>query len=244
MIVTKNAVYLHVPKTGGHWMRRVLESKTEYWIEHGVPTEKDMRPYVFSFVRNPWDWHVSGYFYLASGSEVNEIKYKSIIDSLLNVSTKDHAKGFDAFLNLVCHYNEAEIKKWIQFSKLRKMVELSKINMLHNPVLMHQALKRDVVYATTLNWLGSNTSLYEVFYNRYCKVSTHIGKYENLRNDFLEFTRMAGDLDPVVEKAIIKHPGVNVTKKRVDYRKCYNDSQIELVYNTTRFLDQYGYTFK
>ena len=68
MIVTENFVYVHVSRSGGTFLNKlILEQfpearKIQY---HGqlrdLPDEYAELP-VIGFVRNPWDWYVSMYF--------------------------------------------------------------------------------------------------------------------------------------------------------------------------------------
>lgn len=74
MLITKQFVFVHIPKTGGEFLRQACARHLPGdWIvstdiaKHGVdteiPTEYRHLPR-FSLVRNPWDWHVSWYHYL------------------------------------------------------------------------------------------------------------------------------------------------------------------------------------
>jgi hypothetical protein len=66
MIVTEDFVFVHVPKTGGQFLRAAIE-KTCYVVPTDLPyhaaysllpAEYRDRPAI-AFVRNPWDWYVS-----------------------------------------------------------------------------------------------------------------------------------------------------------------------------------------
>jgi hypothetical protein len=65
MIFDKNFVFIHIPKTGGTWMRHACKQLPTYQGEINnhisvtrVPTEHRNKP-VFAIARNPWDWYVS-----------------------------------------------------------------------------------------------------------------------------------------------------------------------------------------
>src|ERR671925_190022 len=72
MFITRQFVFLHVPKTGGAFIRGVCEDhlpegsivELDKWEPHGsydeIPSEFDQLPRL-SFARNPWDWYVSWY---------------------------------------------------------------------------------------------------------------------------------------------------------------------------------------
>ena len=73
MILSEHFVFLHLPKTGGSFVRELC---THYappaWkvrlldhhpTIHDIPSEYANLP-IFGFVRNPFDWYVSWYTYL------------------------------------------------------------------------------------------------------------------------------------------------------------------------------------
>jgi len=73
MIVSKHFVFIHVPKTGGSFIRKILlEKAPEDWdlreISGHVPISEVPEEYAglpaFAFVRNPFDWYVSWYTFL------------------------------------------------------------------------------------------------------------------------------------------------------------------------------------
>ena len=66
MIIADKFVFVHVPKTGGTWVRRVLERGPEAWKVrviypgHHCLAGVDVGSRLpFAFVRNPWDWNIS-----------------------------------------------------------------------------------------------------------------------------------------------------------------------------------------
>lgn len=75
MLVTRHFAFLHVPKTGGSFVRRALTEglPPEWFLDvpgpdphlgwEQLPTAASRLP-VLSFVRNPWDWYVSWYHYM------------------------------------------------------------------------------------------------------------------------------------------------------------------------------------
>lgn len=85
MILDDKCVILHMPKTGGVFIRLLLEKhygdqvrlasgktfddRSVRWAQHHsldeVPPEKGHLP-VFGVVRNPWDWYVSWYHFFMS----------------------------------------------------------------------------------------------------------------------------------------------------------------------------------
>jgi hypothetical protein len=68
MIITPYFVFLHVPKTGGSWVKSTIPDEwcvarlRDHESHSNVPDEYADLP-VLAFVRNPWDWYVSHYSY-------------------------------------------------------------------------------------------------------------------------------------------------------------------------------------
>ncbi|MGB5831145.1 MAG: hypothetical protein WBG92_04050 [Thiohalocapsa sp.] len=73
MILSKYFVFIHFPKTGGEFIRKILfDTAPREWdlrdVGHHasitrIPDQYRKMP-VFGFVRNPFDWYVSWYAYL------------------------------------------------------------------------------------------------------------------------------------------------------------------------------------
>lgn len=73
MYITDGFVFLHLPKTGGTWMRHAFDAADMKWTHHPsfntihlpagyIPPEHEHKP-AFVLVRNPWDWWVSHFNY-------------------------------------------------------------------------------------------------------------------------------------------------------------------------------------
>jgi hypothetical protein len=82
VLITSRFVFIHVPKTGGDFLRRLClkhlpaeEVVPHEVAKHGpdtdIPPAADALPR-FALVRNPWDWHVSWYHYLAGSGRPEE----------------------------------------------------------------------------------------------------------------------------------------------------------------------------
>ena len=64
----KIGLYIHIPRTGGTFLRSYFadSAPTIKQVGHDRLSELDfdLTPYFkFAFIRNPWDWYVSRYFY-------------------------------------------------------------------------------------------------------------------------------------------------------------------------------------
>lgn len=96
VILKDGSVFLHIPKTGGTWVTRILRElgamqcslghrhanwshllapgnqgagrKAEYWLKRGLHLRTRPRPFTFCFVRHPLDWYESFYSYKSQPS--------------------------------------------------------------------------------------------------------------------------------------------------------------------------------
>jgi hypothetical protein len=92
MIRTKHFVFIHLPKTGGSFVRRIcheyapLEWQVQIFDEHltryDIPAAYQSLP-ILGFIRNPYSWYVSAYYYLKKKGD-NEI-----FNQISNQGTKD-----------------------------------------------------------------------------------------------------------------------------------------------------------
>lgn len=82
MLITTRFVFVHIPKTGGDFIRRIClrHLPADSIVAHGIakhgpdveiPEEHRGLPR-FALVRNPWDWHVSWYHYLLGSGRPDE----------------------------------------------------------------------------------------------------------------------------------------------------------------------------
>ena len=145
MILSEHFVFLHLPKTGGSFVRELC---THYappaWkvrLLDNHPTIRDIPPEyanlpIFGFVRNPFDWYVSWYTYLRKRrndpffNRVSEGGSKSFGETLRTVFETDIAgmlgrnclftdSPFGCYLNYVFGNNLREIRLG-KFESLRE----------------------------------------------------------------------------------------------------------------------------
>jgi hypothetical protein len=69
LLITDRFVFVHTPKTGGWFIKRVCQEHLDCRLEdtHATYDRAPDLP-IFSVVRNPWDWYVSWFhWHLESG---------------------------------------------------------------------------------------------------------------------------------------------------------------------------------
>ena len=232
MIVTGNAVYLHNPKTGGTWLKYVLEPITVTVIEHHIIQHPQLHNNIFSFVRNPWDWYVSHYLFLTGGSEKFKKTYP-IKPPLLQ------ALPDQTFTSFVCALTKPDKKfkkKAYNVYRILKQIKPAEELYLH--------LDPDPEGILLTRRLEEDSSMYKIMCDAYVKPAFRVGMYEHLRRDAREMITISNDnTDEVMERLVQSDP-INITTNKQNYRQYYNDETRQLVALTSKdIIDQYGYEF-
>ena len=96
-------IFVHIPKCGGNSVNKFIRRKNISVIDHNIRAKnfkylkdrvaENLKGYVFTFSRNPWDRLVSAYFYLRQGGYITKDKidydkylshYSTFEDMVLN----------------------------------------------------------------------------------------------------------------------------------------------------------------
>ncbi len=146
-VILKNSVFLHIPKTGGVWVRRMLnkqdlevkeirsrggnessEGSANSW--HTVPTwDKDYRarPYRFCFVRNPLTWHKSYWSFRASKNNWNPV---NVFDTRCKSGT------FHEYISKVLYYYPDGYLSWLYEYYTSHCVYVGKVEFLAESLIV------------------------------------------------------------------------------------------------------------
>lgn len=230
MIETGNAIYLHIPKTAGTWIRAVLDPVKINWVDHGIITQSSAKP-VFAFARDPWDWHVSFYHFLQQGSETfTKIHKKSIAPPEIQALPVNHS--FSDFIKYVCSPTTEYKTRVLSIHKVRAAVF----------GITGDAIKAENQVITS--WQNSNQSYYQHIYNLYTAYTSKVADQSNIVNDMIELTKSVGDLTDEVYSNIMNTSPINVTDIRPDRRSFYTDETAELVRKScASIIANHNYTF-
>jgi len=231
MILTDKSVFLHIPKTGGMWVRHVLEpiaigpfNPQESIHPITVPAEHANKDR-FTFVRNPWAWYVSLYNYDRYGS--NE-PYLCQGPSALFKYTKTEITFKDYVVGLL------DPNSWIK-KKIINAVTLEKLkfktqNKLFNDELL-EAFK------------NSNESFFNCLITNFTTGTRLIGKMESLQADLLTMLEMNNQVsDSVMDK--ITHLAYVNKGKEVQYQEYYSSDLRALVEkDSAEMIEKFKYIF-
>lgn len=232
MLITRGFVYVHVPKTGGTFVRKITTdtSNADFIVEHAInghagvneiPTEWRHLPRLSS-VRNPWDWYVSWYEYqklLANRTDTDDQTAQN--PPFWSHISANNTLGFeDTLLNLL-NANLGEIDEPYH-QKIRT-------TMRERDVGLFTAYFRRMGIAR-----GASPNHGEIF----------VAKMEKLREDFyffLKINRILVTIDLV--NAIWAAPPENQTQHRA-YGTYYSPHLANLVaFKEREIIKDYDYSF-
>jgi hypothetical protein len=220
MLVAREFVFIHIPRTGGSFVRSVLaghippDPDAPAFATHAayreLPPELRDRP-AFCIVRNPWDWYVSWYH--------NGLKHRSRLSGLEPGNPKreiwDRAfgAGHSSFAEAVTAACEGAFEHPVARVARERDIDL------YSAYLRVQAggeLKRGRVDA---------------------------GRFEELLPFLLGYFDELGVLSEPLREELERTPPVNASEHG-DYRDYYDDRLRELVGRKARRITaQYGYEF-
>ena len=122
MLVTEQFVFVHVPKTGGSFVRTLIRTHMRVVAEYTDHASYDKLPPEFAdlpvlrVVRNPWDWYVSHYHYA-------QVQGKPGLAGELFFGP-DRRAPFPEFIAAVCGTPELPSSVWPGPRWIRAMKEL------------------------------------------------------------------------------------------------------------------------
>ena len=238
MIVTDHFVYIHVSRTGGTFLNRLILSQfpgARMLQYHGhlenLPPVYAHLP-VIGFVRNPWDWYVSMF---------NDYQRKPqfVFQALSNNGRLDFQNTVTRFLNLGDKSPESQ-------ELLRQLIELAPETLdpqqPRGNTLPGLEEKHFACYPTGV---GYYSWLFELMFRSKHEQQIHHGLFENLREDTLRLFEETGVTITKHMMAYLKlEPRLNKSVRPVEYTGIYSPELRELLAKREQaIIERFGYEF-
>ena len=226
MIQTNNAIFLHLPKTAGTWITKILDPIIvgDKSVNHEFLKNPRTDKKVFTFVRNPWDWHKSLYMHDFFETELPKRQPTDTIQLV-----RPSIKSFPEFISSLSVYSEEFIEKLIRINRIRTLIKDDNLD----------PYEIDFLKSWNLSKKGAYQHLCECF----TKYTNYVGRYENLKEDLTMMLEISGDMTKNIEKNIADIPKINYTQS-LDYGDLYDDKTKEIVEIATKdIIDRFGYSF-
>ncbi len=169
MILSKYFVFIHLPKTGGTFIKKILidyapdewkvrkpgARERKYCTDPNHPTIRDIPAEyiglpIFGFIRNPWDWYVSWYEFLKLDGEnplfnaASNFGKRDFRETLLNLYDNNEIKNADS--GIYSWYfsesfgNDPSQVKFLKFEQLREDLIEALTDILSVPLSMSGAI--------------------------------------------------------------------------------------------------------
>jgi hypothetical protein len=217
MIQTKNATYLHIPKTGGTWVRHVLRPIALVELHHQLPVSRSEN--VFAFVRNPWAWYVCSYNASLYGSKDDPANPS---DPLIIALGKKPT--FEEFI-------WSQVAPSLLFKK--KIYALFKLRQIDNALL-----------SLAEQWIEQDIGWYQLMCDMFLENTTKVGTTENIKNDLKEMLLLSNELTDEIDNSLETMPPKNSGNIKVNYQLMYNNELQQAVYDSSKSLiDRFNYSF-
>ena len=238
MIVTDHFVYIHVSRSGGTFLNKLMFEHVpgarmiQY---HGhlkdLPAEYSHLP-VIGFVRNPWDWYVSMFF-----------DYRRKQQYVYQVLSNRGSLGFQAtvsrFLRLGDRSDESNHLLGILARTAPRQISTVRPPRNHLPGL------RADHFASYPENTGYYSWLFRLMFETDSGAPVHIGRFENIRQDALRLLEETGTPITAAARAYLaQSQPLNKSPRPPSYGGGYNQELADLVAAKDRtIVDRFGYEF-
>lgn len=239
MIVADKFVYIHMHKTGGQTLSQILLSRVRGTQEVGyhypislLPVSLSALP-VIGMVRNPWDWYVSWYAFNTRPEIKNPV--------FLILSDGYQSDFSQTVSNLITLGDDSERSAYYR----RALADALPDNLQGNRGV---GLSRSCMTTLGESGKGYFTWLFNRMHGNLDRPSTHIGRFENLKADFLMLLDQCGVEDATeiesVRQGFEETPARNASRHS-HYSQYYDSALRELVAaRDGDIIDRYNYAFE
>lgn len=236
MIATGHFVFVHVHKTGGQSLIRIISrcfpdhEVIGYHYPYPLRPDQYARLPVVAFIRNPWDWYVSWYaFNRRAGSK----------NALFAVCSDGGRADFSTTVrNLVNLGDDSRSSRQYR----RALVSVLPKRLIGNRGI---GLTQDCIAGFNESDVGYLSWLFRRMIDGVSKSQLHIGRFETLEQDFRDILeRLNVPLNSKLRRAFVHAPHINVSRHG-HYSRYYDDELRNLVAaKDVELVSRFGYLFE
>ncbi len=235
MIVTERFIFVHMHKTGGQTINKVIAKCISdnqvigYHYPHSLRPQKYRHLPIVGFARNPWDWYVSWYAFnrrpktrnalFAVCSDGGKASFKTTVTNLVNLG------------------DDSNSSQWYRDS----LISILPTSLRGNRGV---GLTKDCI----TNFNDNDTAYCSWLFQRMLGVAdeqqAHIGKFENLSDDFVNIlNRLDVKQAPRIKHALSRTQRIN-SSSHSHYSHYYDDELRDLIARKDSYLiDRFDYSF-
>ena len=236
MIVTDHFVYVHVSRSGGTFLNKLIKdhvSGARMLQYHGhlkdLPAEYSNLP-VISFVRNPWDWYVSMFSDYAR-------KQQYVFQILSGRGALNFEATVTRFLKL--GDNDPASKKLLQqlASVAPRVIDV------HKPLRNHLPGLRSEHFKNYPDGMGYYSWLVQLMFESESDHQIHYGRFENLREDALRLLEETGTpITSAITEYLAEAEPLNASPRPKSFDDCYGPELSQLVADKDgQLIERFGY---
>lgn len=233
MIITDNFVFIHLHKTGGQFINNAIMAFIPKARQIGYHYPISMVPNthigkkIIGFVRNPWDWYVSWYWFNQNRPNGNP---------LFVVMSNNYQNNFNSTINNLLNFGSDDAASQDRLEDLRQRLPL-RLDNNRGVGLTKKCL--DSATGSYYSWL-----LNRMFDFDHNNERLLIGKQENLRQDLIDIM-LATNVE--LTNGFIDHikSGVKLnSSSHQHYRQYYEQSLVKKVYEQELYcIRKFNYQF-
>ncbi len=239
MIVTDHFVYIHVSRTGGTFLNRLIldQAPGARMIQYHGHLERLPAAYshlpVIGFARNPWDWYVSMFHDYRR-------KRQFVFQIISEQGTLDFESTVARFLNLGNGSGESR-------ELLRRLADAAPATIdTRRPGRNHLPGLRSDHFSNYPSGIGYYGWLFNLMFRAGRERNILFGRFENLRDDAL---RLFEETGTPISKSIADYlgaaPALNASPRPGNFADAYSPALKSLVGERERgLIEKFGYRFQ
>ncbi len=239
MIVTDHFVYIHVSRTGGTFLNRLILDRmpgARMLQYHGhlekLPIEYSHLP-VIGFARNPWDWYVSMFHDYRR-------KRQFVFQIISEQGTLDFESTVARFLNLGDSSGESR-------ELLRRLAAAAPATIdTRRPGRNHLPGLRSDHFSNYPAGIGYCGWLFNLMFHAGRERSILFGRFENLREDALRlFEETGAPISKSIADYLDAAPALNASPRPGNFADAYSQTLEQLVAERERgLIEKFDYQFQ